>query len=112
MLDTEQRLIEQWMPVNQVSTEAIRERAAASALPPVNWLHVWWARRPLSASRAVTLLSMLPAQLRWARHARWSIQDTRDKCRYSRSRGTAVLRLSQWRARQGGLQGAQKGILT
>lgn len=54
------RLIEKWLPVNEVSTEAIRERAAASALPPVNWLHVWWARRPLAPSRASTLLSLIP----------------------------------------------------
>ena len=46
MADSGKRLIEQWMPINEVSTEAIRERNAASAMPPVNWLHVWWARRP------------------------------------------------------------------
>ena len=61
MTDHTERLIEQWLPINQVSTEAIRERSAASALPPLNWLHVWWARRPLIASRAPTLLSMIPA---------------------------------------------------
>ena len=54
------RLIESWMPVNETSSESIRERSAASALPPVNWLHVWWARRPLTAARAATLLSVLP----------------------------------------------------
>ncbi len=54
------RLIEKWFPVNQISTESIRERSAASALPPVNWLHVWWARRPLAPSRASVLLSLLP----------------------------------------------------
>ena len=54
------RLIEKWLPINEVSTEAIRERAAASALPPVNWMHVWWARRPLAPSRASVLLSLLP----------------------------------------------------
>ena len=54
------RLIERWLPINEISTEAIRERAAASALPPVNWLHVWWARRPLAPSRASTLLSLIP----------------------------------------------------
>ena len=58
--DTDTRLIEKWLPINEVSTEAIRERAAASALPPVNWLHVWWARRPLAPSRASTLLSLIP----------------------------------------------------
>ena len=59
-MNTAPRLIEHWLPINQLSTEAIRERAAASALPPVNWMHVWWARRPLAPSRASTLLSLIP----------------------------------------------------
>ena len=59
-MNTSPRLIEKWLPINEISTEAIRERAAASALPAVNWLHVWWARRPLAASRASVLLSLIP----------------------------------------------------
>ena len=55
------RLIEEWLPINEISIEAIRERSAASALPPVNWLHVWWARRPLTVSRAAVAASLLPA---------------------------------------------------
>lgn len=39
----------------------MRERGASSALPPINFLHVWWARRPLTASRAAVLASLLPA---------------------------------------------------
>ena len=54
------RLIEQWLPINEISIESIRERAAASALPPINWLHVWWARRPLNASRAAVVGNLLP----------------------------------------------------
>ena len=53
------RLIEDWFPINEISIEAIRERAAASALPPLNWLHVWWARRPLATSRAAAAASLL-----------------------------------------------------
>ena len=53
------RLIEDWFPVNEISIESIRERAAASALPPLNWLHVWWARRPLATSRAAIAASLL-----------------------------------------------------
>ena len=53
------RLIENWLPINEISVEGIRERAAASALPPINWLHVWWARRPLASSRAAVAASML-----------------------------------------------------
>ena len=58
---TNRRLIEDWLPINEISIEAIRERSAASALPPVNWLHVWWARRPLAVSRVAIAASLLPA---------------------------------------------------
>ena len=54
-------LIEQWFPTAAVGAESLRERGAASALPPVNFLHVWWARRPLITSRAAVLASILPA---------------------------------------------------
>ncbi len=33
-----------------------------TALPPTYYLHVWWARRPLVASRAAILASVLPAE--------------------------------------------------
>ena len=59
--NTGRRLIEDWLPINEISIEAIRERAAASALPPLNWLHVWWARRPLATSRAAVAASLLVA---------------------------------------------------
>ena len=55
------RLIESWFPVNETSIETIRERAAANAIPPVNYLHVWWARRPLAISRAAVAASVLNA---------------------------------------------------
>lgn len=54
------KLIEQWLPINEISTEAIRERAGAVPNPEPHQLHVWWARRPLAPSRAVTAGSILP----------------------------------------------------
>ena len=54
-------LIEQWLPVEIIGAESMRERGASSALPPLYFLHVWWARRPLTASRAAILASALPA---------------------------------------------------
>ncbi len=54
-------LIEQWLPAAAIGAESMRERGASSALPPLNFLHVWWARRPLTASRAAVLASLLPA---------------------------------------------------
>ena len=55
------RLIEEWLPIKEIGVESRRERAASSALPPLYFLHVWWARRPLTASRAAILGSILPA---------------------------------------------------
>ena len=60
MTDQTERLIEQWLPINEISVEAIREGGALAGHPPVNQLHVWWARRPLIASRATVAASMLP----------------------------------------------------
>lgn len=58
---TDQRLIEAGFPCHQVGAETQRERGASSALPPLYYLHVWWARRPLTPSRAAILSSLLPA---------------------------------------------------
>jgi len=54
-------LIDQWLPAQKIGAESLRERGSATAMPPVNVVHVWWARRPLSASRAAILGSILPA---------------------------------------------------
>jgi putative DNA methylase len=54
-------LIENWLPIEEIGAEGKRERGASSALPPLYFLHVWWARRPLIASRAAVLASVLPA---------------------------------------------------
>src|SRR5581483_11885259 len=54
-------LIEEWLPAAAIGVECMRERGSASALAPINFLHVWWARRPLAAARAAVLGSMLPA---------------------------------------------------
>jgi len=55
------RLIEEWLPIAELSEESVRERRSMTALPPIYYLHVWWARRPLVASRAAVLASLLPA---------------------------------------------------
>lgn len=54
-------LIEQWFPAAVVGAESLRERGSAKAYPPVNFIHVWWARRPLTISRAAVVASLLPA---------------------------------------------------
>ena len=77
-VDADTRLIESWMPINQLSTEAIRERAGAVPNPAPHQLHVWWARRPLAPSRASTLLSLIPQSVDGddARHSIFNLLGT------------------------------------
>ncbi|HWO87583.1 MAG TPA: DUF1156 domain-containing protein, partial [Gemmatimonadales bacterium] len=53
-------LIEEWLPIRELGAESYRDTNAAQK-PPLNRLHVWWARRPLVVSRAAVLGSLLPA---------------------------------------------------
>ena len=62
------RLIENWLPINEISIEAVREGGALAGHPPVNQLHVWWARRPLVVSRATVAAALLNAD---ADHSRF-----------------------------------------
>ena len=54
------RLIERWLPIAEIGIESLRERTPMTPFPAPNRLHVWWARRPLVASRAAVLASLLP----------------------------------------------------
>lgn len=54
-------LIEEWLPIRELGIESVRERQAASALPPLSFLHIWWARRPLAGCQGVQLATLLPA---------------------------------------------------
>lgn len=55
--------LEEQCPVEEISVEAQRERSANSALPPIYYLHVWWARRPLTVSRLSILGSLLGSEI-------------------------------------------------
>lgn len=53
------RLIEVDLPIKRISAHARDEKNLRSGHP---WhLHIWWARRPWGACRAVSLASLLPA---------------------------------------------------
>lgn len=77
-------LIEDWLPVAELGIESRRERAAASALPPLSFLHVWWARRPIVASTAVVLGGLLPAWTKDLADAFSDAPELRDETAYRR----------------------------
>ncbi len=58
---SDRRLIEDWMPIAEIGIESVRERTPMTPFPAPNRLHVWWARRPLVASRAAILGALLPS---------------------------------------------------
>lgn len=58
----EKKLIEGNFPCQEVGAETKRERDTGFA-PPTHRLHIWWARRPLTPSRAAILGSILPADV-------------------------------------------------
>ena len=60
-MSSDVRLIERWLPIAALGEESVRERRSMTSLPPTYYLHVWWARRPLVASRAAALGCLLPA---------------------------------------------------
>jgi adenine-specific DNA methylase len=53
----DQRFIEHDLPLAEISEESAREKYLGSGNPAT--LHIWWARRPLAASRATTLATLI-----------------------------------------------------
>jgi adenine-specific DNA methylase len=59
MSDTpKKRLIEVNFPLKEVSESSVREKTIRYG--HISTLHIWWARRPLAASRATALAALIP----------------------------------------------------
>ncbi|MEN3010589.1 MAG: DUF1156 domain-containing protein, partial [Candidatus Bipolaricaulaceae bacterium] len=54
----DRRLIEAAFPILEVSQESKREKNIRHG--HISTLHIWWARRPLAASRTTALAALLP----------------------------------------------------
>src|SRR5690625_6251333 len=55
------KLIEVAMPVKEISAESVRDKSIRHG--HISTLHLWWARRPLPACRAVVFASIVPDPL-------------------------------------------------
>jgi putative DNA methylase len=55
----DRRLIEVDFPLKEVSEESVKEKNIRHG--HISTLHIWWARRPLAASRATTYAALIPA---------------------------------------------------
>src|SRR5260370_38370430 len=52
------RLIEVALPIREISAESVRDKSLRHG--HISTLHLWFARRPLAASRAVVFASLVP----------------------------------------------------
>jgi len=52
------RLIEVALPIREISAESVRDKSLRHG--HICTLHLWWARRPLPASRAIVFASLVP----------------------------------------------------
>ena len=52
------RLIEVALPIREISAESVRDKSLRHG--HISTLHLWWARRPLPASRAIVFASLMP----------------------------------------------------
>ena len=55
---SDRRLIERRLPLLEISTESAREKSIRHG--HISTLHIWWARRPLAASRAAVFATLVP----------------------------------------------------
>ena len=57
MTDYKKKLIEVALPLEDINVEAAREKSIRHGHPST--LHLWWARRPLAACRAVLFAQLV-----------------------------------------------------
>ena len=91
------RLIEVDLPIKRISAHARREKSIRHG--HISTLHIWWARRPLAACRAVILGALWPdpadplcpaafrdaarkAMLGWAPHERQMLLSVESRPRF------------------------------
>src|SRR3954452_21678038 len=58
VMEYPKRLIEVDLPIKRISAHARREKSIRHG--HISTLHIWWARRPLAACRAVLCASLWP----------------------------------------------------
>ncbi len=85
---TDRRFIEESFPVKEVGAASAREKNIRHG--HISTLHIWWARRPLAASRATAYAALTPAPKdieEWDRRRKFII----DLCQWENSNNQVLL---------------------
>lgn len=80
MTATDQRLIEDYIPIEAISAEARREKSVRKG--HIATLHLWWARRPLVAARAAVYGALVPATVGKQKEKDTTSSFVADLCKY------------------------------
>lgn len=100
------RLIEVDLPIKRISAHARREKSIRHG--HISTLHIWWARRPLAACRAVTCAALWPAptdptcppafvqvarteMLKWTQNQRLNLLGTESQVRFQQAKKNPTL---------------------
>src|ERR1700730_14326519 len=100
------RLIEVDLPIARISAHARRKKSIRHG--HISTLHIWWARRPLAACRAVICAALWPdpgdplcpqafikkareQMLAWAPHERQKLLSEESRKRFEKARQNAAL---------------------
>ncbi len=94
MPDNDRRLIEDLIPIREISAEASREKSLRHG--NISTLHLWWARRPIVAARAAVYGALVPAP-----------SDAKERETYM----ARMRKLCSWDIPNGVLEQARKDIL-
>ncbi len=79
-MPTDQRLIEDYIPIEAISAEARREKSVRKG--HIATLHLWWARRPLVAARAAVYGALVPATVGKQKEKDTTSSFVADLCKY------------------------------
>src|SRR2546426_770892 len=94
MPNYDRRLIEDLIPIREISAEASREKSLRHG--NISTLHLWWARRPIVAARAAVYGALVPAP-----------NDAKEREMYMER----MRKLCSWNIPSGVLEQARKDIL-
>ena len=94
MPNSDRRLIEDLIPIREISAEASREKSLRHG--NISTLHLWWARRPIVAARAAVYGALVPAP-----------SDAKERDMYMER----MRKLCSWDIPNGVLEQARKDIL-
>ena len=89
---TRKKLIEVALPLEKINIASAREKSIRHGHPST--LHLWWARRPLAAARAVIFAQMVDDP------SEYTAELLRDPAKYAQAQQTLAERQAAWEIRQ------------